>query len=70
MWINTICIDIDTLVKEQVVLNKDGSYTIFLNARMSHEMQAEAYKHALEHIRNGDFNKGDTDQIEKKAHGL
>lgn len=58
----------DVLVGEQVVKNKDDSYTIFLNARLSYERQVAAYWHAINHIKNGDFDKGNADIIEQKAH--
>lgn len=58
----------DVLVGEQVVKNKDDSYTIFLNARLSYERQLAAYWHAINHIKNGDFDKGNSDIIEQKAH--
>lgn len=68
MDINTQVIDMDVLVGEQVVKNKDDSYTIFLNARLSYERQLSAYWHAINHIKNGDFDKGNADIIEQKAH--
>lgn len=68
MDINTQVIDMDVLVGEQVVKNKDDSYTIFLNARLSYERQLAAYWHAINHIKNGDFDKGNADIIEQKAH--
>lgn len=58
----------DVLVGEQITANSDGSYTIFLNARLSHERQLEAYAHALRHIQNEDFNKDNADMIELAAH--
>lgn len=58
----------DVLVGEQITANSDGSYTIFLNARLSHERQLEAYAHALRHIQENDFEKENADQIEVKAH--
>ena len=33
--INIQMIDMDVMIPEQVVQNPDGSYTIFLNARLS-----------------------------------
>lgn len=60
----------DVLVGEQVVKNKDDSYTIFLNARLSYERQLLAYWHAINHIKNGDFDKEDADTIERDAHNL
>lgn len=66
--INTKIIDMDVLVGEQITANSDGSYTIFLNARLSHERQLEAYSHALRHIRENDFCKENADKIEVQAH--
>ena len=68
MDVNTQVIDMDVLVGEQVVKNKDDSYTIFLNARLSYERQLAAYWHAINHIKNGNFDKGNADIIEQKAH--
>ncbi|WP_432627223.1 hypothetical protein [Brotaphodocola sp.] len=60
-------IDMDTAVEEEVHSNEDGSFTIFINARISHSRQMLAYQHALEHIMRNDFSKTDTDvdEIEK-----
>lgn len=60
----------DVLISEQVVENSDGSYSIFLNSRLSHERQLKSYKHALDHIHNNDFEKSDVDAIESDAHNL
>lgn len=57
-------------IDEQVILNQDGSYTILIDARASYEAQAAAYEHAMSHIRNGDFQKDDVQQIEAAAHGI
>lgn len=67
--INTKLIDMDVLVGEQVIKNNDDSYTILLNARLSHERQLECYRHALLHISNEDFEKDNADEIECKTHG-
>lgn len=67
--INTRLIDMDVLVGEQVIKNNDDSYTILLNARLSHERQLECYRHALLHISNDDFEKDNADLIEITAHG-
>lgn len=66
--INTQIIDMDVLVGEQIIKNNDDSYTILLNARLSHERQLECYRHALLHISNDDFEKDNADKIEKRAH--
>lgn len=68
MDINTQLIDMDVLVGEQIIKNNDDSYTIFLNARLSHERQLECYRHALLHIHNEDFEKNYADEIEYQTH--
>lgn len=35
--------------------NKDGSYTVMINARLCSEMQIAAYDHEMRHIENGDY---------------
>lgn len=59
-------LNMDTSVNEQVILNEDGSYSIFLNARLNRERQMNAYKHALEHILKDDFGRECADEIEKE----
>lgn len=53
-----------------VVPNEDGSYTILINAKLSQEEQLKAYQHALNHIKNEDFEKSDIQNIEFQAHNL
>ena len=67
--INTVIMDFPTCrIREFVTENDDGSYTIFLNARLSGEGQRSAYKHAINHIINHDFEKYDVQAIEAGAH--
>ena len=54
-------IDMTPKVEEQVVFNEDGSYSIFINARLNQERQMLAYQHALMHIIKNDFEKYDAD---------
>lgn len=68
--INVQILDMDTLIPEQLVKNPDNSYTIFINARLSREAQLKAYQHALNHIKNEDFEKYDVQDIEFQAHDL
>ena len=60
-------IDLPGSVKS-FVREKDGYYTIVLNARLNRETQKEACKHEMEHIDKADFQKADVQQIEKTAH--
>ena len=57
-----------TRVKGQTVENSDGSYSIFINARLSADQQHEAYIHELEHIKRKDFEKTCVQRIETYAH--
>lgn len=48
-------IDLPVTVKGMTVLDEEGDYNIYLNARLSGDAQAVAFRHEIEHIRNGDF---------------
>lgn len=67
--INVFLIDFGrSKVNEEVCLNEDGSYSIFINSRLSAVGQKEAYQHAMKHIENNDFQKTDVQEIEARAH--
>lgn len=68
--VNVVLIDFPTKGKEMVVPNEDGSFTILINAKLSHEMRIAAYDHAMKHIENDDFSKANVQQIEADAHGV
>ena len=69
--VNVVLLDFKTTKgKEMVATNEDGSYTIFINSRLSYAVQLKAYQHAMRHIENGDFEKNDVQQIEYVAHNL
>lgn len=53
---------------EAITPNEDGSYSIFINAKLSNDEQLKAYEHALKHIQEEDFSKDDVQIIEAKAH--
>ena len=40
------------------------------NSRLTHERHIESYAHAMRHIKNGDFEKQDVNQIELEAHDM
>ena len=51
-----------------VLLNEDGTYTILINSRLSHEQNADSLIHELNHIKNGDFYRSaNITQIEAEA---
>lgn len=68
--VNIVLIDFPVKGKEMVIPNEDGSYTILINAKLSHNMRLEAYEHAMKHITNNDFEKENVQQIEAEAHGI
>ncbi|MFR5314691.1 MAG: hypothetical protein ACLTH1_01725 [Sellimonas intestinalis] len=56
-------------VNEAVTENEDGSYTIFVNKSLCESKQIKAINHALNHIKNNDFEKSNVQNIELVAHG-
>ena len=61
-------IDFPTSTKEAITQNDDGTYTIFLNAKLTYEMRLKSYIHALAHIMGNDFEKENADEIETYTH--
>lgn len=68
--INVQLLNMDTKIPEQLIKNDDDSYTIFLNARLSQENRLKSYCHALQHIRENDFEKNNASAVEISAHGI
>lgn len=66
--INVQLLNMDTKIPEHLVKNEDDSYTIFLNAKLTHENQLKSYYHALKHIEKDDFCKENVQEIETKTH--
>lgn len=54
-------LDFKNSVPAASTLNDDGSYTIFLNSRLSSEQQMNGYIHELSHIFRLDFESRDRD---------
>lgn len=64
-------IELPYTIRSYVVMNKDHSYTIVLNSRLSHEQNLISYQHEIEHIKNGDYEKKcSVDMIELFAHDV
>jgi len=64
--VNVFLLDMD--VNEAVTENADGSYSIFINARLNDDGQLKAYRHAMKHIESHDFEKYNVQIIENVAH--
>lgn len=54
-YINVQILDFGNSIPAAVTINDDGSFSIFLNARLSYERRLEAYWHEMRHIQNQDF---------------
>lgn len=66
---NVVLIDLDEMIGESIMQNSDDSYTIIINSKWSAEMQRKCFKHALDHVRNNDFeSEEDIQTIEARAH--
>lgn len=63
-------INFPTNAREAVTENEDGTYTIFINEKLTREMQLKAYAHALQHITGRDFEKENVNEIEYYAHNV
>ena len=64
--------DMPLCMAEMVTPNSDGTYTILLNGKLSHEMQTKAFCHAIGHIDRNDFERVEiygVQSIEAEAHG-
>lgn len=48
-------IDLPIGVSGITVLDENGDYNIYLNARLSYDGQADAFSHEVEHIKQGHF---------------
>lgn len=68
MNVNTWLIDMPPRVKGHTVKNEDDSYSVFINARISHEDRIKTYKHEIQHILEDDFKKCNVEEIESRTH--
>ena len=71
-YVYVYLVDMPPQTHEIVTPCADG-YTVYINATMDDKHRIEAYKHALRHIENGDFdidNIATVQEIEAKAHGI
>jgi len=68
--INVQMKNLPTSIKAMTTPNIDGSYTIFLNSRLTYEQQREGYLHEIEHIFKCDHEKESVNSIELDAHRI
>lgn len=69
--IYTYYMDLPCTIRSFVVSNADMTFTIILNAKIGRAQQLKAYRHELNHIRNGDYDKkSSVDLVELAAHEI
>lgn len=67
--VRTVYCDLPNTVGGFTVATPDDFFTIVLNQNLSYDRNVQTYKHELEHIKNGDFDKTcSADIIEISAH--
>lgn len=52
----------------EIVIPGCEGYTIYIDKNLCQEEKMHAYRHALSHIKDGDFSKADVQKIELNAH--
>lgn len=65
---NVIMYDMGEGIPERICLNDDGSYTVLLNPRYSHERLVDAMEHAFNHVLDEDWSRHDVQEIEFRQH--
>ena len=55
---------------EAITENEDCTYTIFINQNLSEAKRLKAIQHALEHIKEKDFEKDNVQEIESDRHAV
>ena len=65
---NVILMDLPPMVGETIFHNADDSFTILINSRWSTSRQKDCFEHALNHVRNDDWEKENVQEIEYENH--
>jgi hypothetical protein len=52
-------IDLPCRVKGVTVMDEEGFFNVYINAKLSYKCQWQTIKHELTHIQRGDFFKAD-----------
>lgn len=61
-------VDMPYSMDSNLVENPDGSFTLYLNSRMTHEKNVEGYLHEVKHVNNDDFEgTSDIHDVENEA---
>lgn len=55
---------------DEIVTPCVGGFTVYLASRLDEKHRLEAYRHALKHIEDGDFDRDNVQYIEAKVRGM
>lgn len=61
-------VDMPCSVASNLAQNPDGSYTLYLNSRLTCEKQLKGFLHELRHLENNDFDNKNINYIECMNH--
>lgn len=61
------CIPLPEGINELVSPGADG-FTVYISDRLDRDHRIKAYRHALRHIKDGDFDKTSAELVELHAH--
>ena len=50
-------VDLPVCIRAYTRPNADGSFSVFINGRLSHDIQQSAKAHELSHIEEGDYDQ-------------
>lgn len=55
-------------IKGMTIMDTNGDYNVYLNAKLSNDQQLRAFRHEVEHIRQGHFySAAEIETLERKA---
>lgn len=61
-------LDLPMTIRGATVKDENGDYNVYINARLSEDGRAAAFRHEIEHIRQGHFYSEDpVEVLEEKA---
>ena len=55
-------------INEMVAPDYEGGYTVYVDERLDCYMKVQAFRHAMSHIENCDWEKDNVQEIEANAH--
>ncbi len=63
-------IDLPGAIRGFTMLDLDGNYNVYISARLSTPGQKRALDHEIRHIKRGDYDRTNVEEIEAAAHAM